>query len=158
MVLLFSRCVSCEGSRLLISHNFAVSGFQSYLCLNTVWTNLWIWIFNPLCHLPEFIILEYINNSKPLACVSDWFLLLQGCMLHSMTVLLLSFQRAVAKTSLFMMMKNILKQNRKRQKEQNEKRWIYFKKQRQWVLLIVNNELIRFRKTKKSSSLISIQR
>lgn len=36
-------------------------------------------------------------------------------MLHSMTVLLLSFQRTVAKTSLFMMMKNILKQNEQKE-------------------------------------------
>ena len=122
MVLLFSRCVSCEGSRLFISHNFAVSGFQSYLCLNTLYGLTYGYEFSiPLCHFPEFIILEYINNLKPLVCVSDWFLLLQGCMLHSMTVLLLSFQRTVAKTSLFMMMKNILKQNE--QKEAKRTKW-----------------------------------
>lgn len=122
MVFLFSRCVSCEGSRLFISHNFAVSGFQSYLCLNTLYGLTYGYELSiPLCHFPEFIILEYINNLKPLVCVSDWFLLLQGCMLHSMTVLLLSFQRTVAKTSLFMMMKNILKQNE--QKEAKRTKW-----------------------------------
>lgn len=45
-VLLFLCHVSCECNRLLISHNLAVSGFQCYLCLNTVWTNQWILILN----------------------------------------------------------------------------------------------------------------
>lgn len=72
MVFLFSRCVSCEGSRLFISHNFAVSGFQSYLCLNTLYGLTYGYELSiPLCHFPEFIILEYINNLKPLVCVSD---------------------------------------------------------------------------------------
>lgn len=129
MVLLFSRCVSCEGSRLFISHNFAVSGFQSYLCLNTLYGLTYGYEFSiPLCHFPEFIILEYINNLKPLVCVSDWFLLLQGCMLHSMTVLLLVFKEQWLKLLCLWWWKTFWnKMNRKRQKEQNEKRWIYFK-------------------------------